>query len=65
MGDVDEGLAGLAVDVLELLLERLAQLVVDGRERLVEEQDLRVESERTGQGDTLALAARTLVTLLP
>ena len=29
VGDVDEGLAGLAVDVLQLLLERLAQLVVD------------------------------------
>ena len=60
VGDVDEGLAGLAVDVLQLLLERLAQLVVDGRQRLVEEQDFGIEGERAGERDALALAARAL-----
>ena len=59
--DVDEGLAGLPVDVLELLLERLAQAEVERGERLVEEQDLRVEGERAGERDALALSARALV----
>ena len=58
VGDVDEGLAGLLVDVLELLLERLLELVVEGRQRLVEEQDLGIVGEGAGEGDALALAAR-------
>ena len=59
VGDVDEGLAGFPVDVLQLLLERLAQLVVDGRERLVEEQDVGFVGERPGERDALPLAAGT------
>ena len=60
VGDVDEGLVRLAVDVLQLLLERLPELVVDRRERLVEEQDLRVVGEGAGERDALPLAARAL-----
>ena len=61
VGDVDEGLAGLPVNVLELLLERLSQLVVDCRERLVEEQDLGIVGEGASKRDALALAARALL----
>ena len=59
MGDVDEGFLRLAVNVLQFLFQRLAQLVVDGRQGLVEEQDLRVIGQGPGQGHALALAAGT------
>ena len=49
VGDVHEGLAGLAVYVLQFLFERLAKLVVDSRQRFVEEQDFRVVSESASQ----------------
>ena len=61
MRDVDEGLAGLPVNVLELLLEGLSQLVVDCRKRLVEEQDLGIVGEGASKRDALALAARALL----
>ena len=39
----------------------LAQLGVECRKRLVEQENLRLFDQRAGQGDTLALAARQLV----
>ncbi len=60
MGDEDEGDADLALDALQLDLHLLAQLEVERAERLVEQQDLRVVHERTGQRDALLLAARQL-----
>lgn len=60
MGDVDEGLSRLPLDVLQLLLQRLAQAIVEGRQRFVEEQDLGIVGERAGQRHALPLAARAL-----
>ncbi len=60
MGDVDEGAAGALVQLLQLHLERLAEPVVDRRERLVEEQDLGVGGEGAGKRDALPFAARAL-----
>ena len=49
------------LEVLELDLDLLAQLLVEGAERLVEQQHLGLERERARQGDALPLAARELV----
>ncbi len=57
MGDQQEGDADGALQALELELHRLAQLLVEGGERLVEQQHLRLERQRARQGDALALAA--------
>ena len=48
------------VQILELLLQRLAQPVIQRGERFIEEQNLGVEGQRPGQGDALLLAARAL-----
>jgi len=61
VGDVDEGLAGYPVDVLQLLFQRLAQPEIERRQRLVEEQYFRVEGQGAGQRHALPLAAGTLV----
>ena len=58
--DVDEGLARGAVEVLELDLEQLAQPIVDGGQRLVEEQDVGIGGQGAGQRHPLALTARAL-----
>ena len=58
--DHDEGDADVALDPLELDLHGLAQLEVEGAERLVEQQHLRVHDERAGQRDALLHAAREL-----
>ena len=60
---VDEGDADLLLDALELDLHLLAQLEVEGAERLVEEQDGRPVDERARQRDALRLAAGDLVGL--
>jgi len=65
VGDVEEGDADLLLERLQLDLERLAELRVEGTERLVQEQDCRVEDERARQGDTLLLAAGELRGLPP
>lgn len=44
----------------QLGLENLAGLCIDGRERLIEQQDLRVDGERTGQVDPCLHAAGEL-----
>lgn len=63
VGDVDEGDADLRLDALELQLHLASQLEVEGTERLVEQQDLRVVDERAGDGDPLLLATGELVRL--
>ena len=60
VGDVDEGDADLALDPLQLELQALAQLQVEGAERLVEEQHLRQVDQRPGERDPLLLAAGEL-----
>ena len=60
VGDEDERDPDLALDPLELDLHRLAQLEVEGGERLVEQQGARQVDERPGQGDALLLAAGQL-----
>ena len=60
MGHVDERDADLALDPLELELERLAQLQVERAERLVEQQHLGREHERPRERDALLLAAAEL-----
>ena len=58
--DVHEGRLRLLLDVLELELHLLAQLQVEGAERLVEEKRRRAVHERPRQGNSLLLAAREL-----
>ena len=60
VGDEDDGLAEVALEPLELLLERAAADGVDGAERLVHQQHGRVGGERAGDADALLLAAREL-----
>ena len=59
--DEDEGDAGLVLHALELDLHLLAQLVVERRQRLVEQQHLGAGRERARQRDALRLAAGNLV----
>ena len=58
--DEDEGDADLALQLLELDLHLLSQLEVEGAEGLVEQQGLRLDDGRAGEGDALALAAGEL-----
>ena len=60
MSDVDEGDPDLALDPDELELHLLAQLEVEGAERLVEQKDGGLVDERTRQRDALLLSARQL-----
>ena len=60
VGDEDEGDAGLALQRAELVPHRLAELEVERRERLVEQQHLRLRRQRAGERDRAALAAGEL-----
>ena len=60
VGDEDEGDADVALQALELDLHLLAQLEVEGAERLVEQQHLGLDDQGPGQRDALALAAGQL-----
>ena len=60
VGDVDRRRLQPLVQVLDLGAHRDAQLGVEVRERLVEEEDLRVAHDRPAHGDALALAAGEL-----
>ena len=53
------------LDRLQLDLHLLAELQVEGAERLVEEQDPGPVDERPGERDALPLAARELARLAP
>ena len=61
VGDEDDGLAELALEPQELLLEPDADHRVDRAERLVHQQHRRVGRERPGHADALALTAGELV----
>ena len=50
----------LGPDALQLEVEALAGHLVERAERLVEQQHLRLDHERPGDGDPLAHAAREL-----
>ena len=61
VGDIDEGDAGAALQLLELGAHALAQLGVEIGQRLVEQQDRRLDHQRAGERDALLLAAGQLV----
>jgi hypothetical protein len=60
VGDEHDGLAEIALEPLELLLERAAADRVDGAERLVHQQHGRVGRQRPRHADALLLAAGEL-----
>jgi hypothetical protein len=64
VGDVDEGRADAALDRLEFVLHRAAELQVEGSQGLVEEKHVRLGRQRPGQRHALTLAARKLVRAL-
>ena len=59
--DEDEGDANLALNLFELNLHLLAKLLVEGAERLIEQQHARLQDQRARQGDALPLTTRELV----
>ena len=65
MGDVDERDPDLLLDRLQLDLHLLAELQVEGAERLVEQEHPRPVDERPGKRDPLPLAAGELARLAP
>ena len=60
MRDVDDGRAELAADAQDLELERLAELLVEGAQRLVHQQQPRPEHDGPGERDALLLPAGQL-----
>ena len=60
VGDEDDRLAQLGLQAQELVLQALAVDRVDRAERLVHEHHRRVDGERAGDADALALAAGEL-----
>jgi hypothetical protein len=58
VGDEHGGDADPLLDLADVLADADAQLRVEVRERLVEQQHLRLEHERAGERDALLLAAR-------
>lgn len=57
MGDEDDRLVELALQAQRLALEVGAHERVDGAERLVHQQDVRVDGEAARDADALLLAA--------
>ena len=64
VGDEQHGLAALLPDAHQLGLHDLAGLRVERRERLVHQQDFRVDRERAGEVDALAHAAGQLARIV-
>ena len=58
---VDERGPEATVDVDQLDLHLLAKLEIEGAERFVEQQDLRLQHQRPSQGDALGLSAAQLL----
>ncbi|MPL92914.1 hypothetical protein SDC9_39038 [bioreactor metagenome] len=58
VGDQNEGDAHLALQLDQLDLHLLADLLVERRERLIEEQHLRLQDQRAGKRHALPLPAR-------
>jgi hypothetical protein len=65
VGDDDEGEAQFLLKVGQFELGLLAELLVEGAERLVKQQHLRLLGERAGKGDTLLLTTGQLMRLAP
>ena len=61
MGDHDERDPDLLLQLRQLEAHGLAQFGVERRERLVEQQDLRLLHQRTRERHALALTARQLI----
>ena len=61
VGDEQRGGADLDLDPADLVAQLHAHLGVEGRERLVEEEDRRLDRQRPGEGHPLLLAAGELV----
>src|SRR5690554_7797707 len=59
--DKDGGVPGTVVQFSQPLAQFAADLSVERAKRLVEQQHARVDSQRPGQGNALALTARKLV----
>ena len=57
MGYKDEGNADLLLNPFQLVLHFLAELQIQGRQRLVQKQHLRLVDQRPGKGHTLLLSA--------
>ena len=61
MGDEDEGDPELTLQRFQFVLHLLAQLVIQCRKRLIEQQQTRFVDHRAGDGHALLLAAGELV----
>jgi len=61
VGHIDEGDAGTALQLLQLAAHAFAQLGVEIAERLVEQQDFRLDNEAARQRDPLLLPTAELV----
>ncbi|MNE80462.1 hypothetical protein D3C80_1770330 [compost metagenome] len=57
VADEDDGLAQLALQLQQLVLQALADQRVEGREGFVHQQDVGVHGQRAGQAHTLLHAA--------
>ena len=57
MGDEKEGNTHVALQVLQFNLHLAAQLAIEGGKRFVQQQDRRAVDQRTGERNTLLLAA--------
>ena len=64
MRDQQDRLAGLVVDALELEIHALARHGIEGAERLVHEDDLRIVHQRPADGGALLHAAGELPGIL-
>src|SRR5262249_48281800 len=64
MRDEDHRLALALVDFEQLLLEHLARLRVDRRERLIHQENPRMRRERAGKPDALLHAAAQLIRIM-
>src|SRR3546814_15248001 len=64
MGEEDDGLAQHRLQAQELVLHLAADQRVERREGLVEEPDLRLHRQRTGDADALLLAAGQLARII-
>ena len=60
VGDIDRSLASPALQVEDRVLQGIAEVLVERREGLVEEQHARVGGEDSRQRDALLLATREL-----
>ena len=58
MGDQNEGDADLALQAAQLNLHLFAHLLVQGAERFIQQQHLRLQDQRPGQRHPLALTTR-------